>query len=254
MKIDIVTLFPGIVEGFFTNSIMARSVAKNAITYNMVDFRDFAADRHHTCDDTPYGGGAGMVIKPEPLCKALESIDAKHKRVIYPSPSGRLFTQRYAEELSGEDELVFICGHYEGIDQRVIDLYVDDEICIGDYVISSGEVASLVIIDALYRLIEGVISGESLEEESFTDGLLEYPQYTRPETYCGISVPDVLLSGHHANIRQWRLQKRLEKTLSFRPELLETASLDVDSRKLLNELKERSYCEGDLKDGRDQGY
>ncbi len=195
-----------------------------------------------------------MVIKPEPLCKALDSIDAKHKRVIYPSPSGRLFTQRYAEDLSKETDLVFVCGHYEGIDQRVIDLYVDDEICIGDYVMSSGEVASLVIIDAVYRLIDGVISGESLEEESFSDGLLEYPQYTRPETYCGIPVPDVLLSGHHANIRRWRLCRRLEKTLSYRPELLETVSLDADSRKILNELKERSYCEGDLKDGRDQGY
>ncbi len=240
MKIDILTLFPGIVEGFFTNSIMSRSVASNAISYNLVDFREFATDRHHTCDDAPYGGGAGMVIKPEPLCKALDSVDAKRKRVIYPSPSGRLFDQRYAQELSAEEELVFICGHYEGIDQRVIDLYVDDEICIGDYVISSGEVSTLVIVDALYRLIDGVISGESLVEESFSDGLLEYPQYTRPETYCGIRVPDVLLSGHHANIGSWRMKKRLEKTLSNRPELMETASLDVDSRKLLNELIERS--------------
>ena len=158
--------------------------------------------------------------------------------MVYPSPSGKLFTQAYAQNLSLEDELVFICGHYEGIDQRVIDLYVDDEISIGDYVISSGEVSTLVIVDAVYRLIEGVISSDSLTEESFSDGLLEYPHYTRPETYCSKSVPAVLLSGHHANIGQWRLKKRLEKTLSNRPDLLETASLDVNSRKMLLELKE----------------
>jgi tRNA (guanine37-N1)-methyltransferase len=249
VKIQIVTLFPGIVEGFFNNSIMKRAVESGTISFDIIDFRTFASDRHHTCDDAPFGGGAGMVIKCEPLCSALDSIGAKGKRVVFPSPSGRKFTQRYAEDLSKEEELVFICGHYEGIDQRVIDLYVDDEICIGDYVISSGEVASLVIIDAVYRLIGGVISGESLEEESFSDGMLEYPQYTRPETYCSKRVPAVLLSGHHANIEQWRLQKRLEKTLSYRPDLLETTSLDANSRKILNELKEHS-AKGTVDDGR----
>ena len=225
------------VRGFFTNSIMARAVKSGLVSYNIVDWRQYAEDKHHKCDDSPFGGGAGMVIKPEPLFKALDRIDAMNKRVVYASPSGKRLTQDYARQLSREPELVFICGHYEGIDQRIIDRYVDDEICIGDYVISSGEVATLVIIDAVYRLIDGVITDSSLEEESFTGPLLEYPQYTRPETYCGMSVPDILLSGHHANIEKWRLQKRLEKTLSNRPELLENASLDEEAGKLLKELK-----------------
>ena len=237
MNIDILTLFPEMVSGFFTNSIMARAVKAGIVSYNIVDWRQYAEDKHHKCDDSPFGGGAGMVIKPEPLFKALDRIDAMNKRVVYASPSGKRLTQDYARQLSREPELVFICGHYEGIDQRIIDRYVDDEICIGDYVISSGEVATLVIIDAVYRLIDGVITDSSLEEESFTGPLLEYPQYTRPETYCGMSVPDILLSGHHANIEKWRLQKRLEKTLSNRPELLENASLDEEAGKLLKELK-----------------
>lgn len=237
MKIEVLTLFPEMMEGFFTNSIMARAVKAGIISYDLLDWRQFALDRHHKCDDSPFGGGAGMVIKPEPLFKALDSVDAMDKRVVYASPSGRRLTQDYARELSQEPELVFICGHYEGIDQRVIDRYVDDEISIGDYVVSSGEVATLVIIDALYRLIDGVITDSSLDEESFTGPLLEYPQYTRPETYCGMSVPDILLSGHHANIEKWRLQKRLEKTLSNRPDLLEGASLDARTSKLLQEIK-----------------
>jgi len=253
MKIDIVTLFPGIVESYFTNSIMAKSVEKGSVSYNLVNFRDFAEDKHKTCDDSPYGGGAGMVIKPEPLGRALDSLGCQHRRVLYPSPSGRLFTQKLAQELSKEEELVIICGRYEGIDQRIIDLYVDDEICIGDYVISSGEVAALVIVDAVYRLIDGVISGESLIEESFTDGLLEYPQYTRPVTYCGIDVPEILLSGHHARIGEWRMRKRLEKTFSNRPELLDIADLDGKSKKIVRELKEEHIAKGIEEDGCDQG-
>ena len=237
MNIDILTLFPEMVSGFFTNSIMARAVKAGLVSYNIVDWRQYAEDKHHKCDDSPFGGGAGMVIKPEPLFKALDRIDAMEKRVIYASPSGRRLTQDYARQLSQEPNLVFICGHYEGIDQRIIDRYVDDEICIGDYVISSGEVATLVIIDAVYRLIDGVITDSSLKEESFTGPLLEYPQYTRPETYCGMSVPDILLSGHHANIEKWRLRKRLEKTLSNRPELLENASLDEEAGRILKEIK-----------------
>ncbi len=237
MNIDILTLFPEMVSGFFTNSIMARAVKAGLVSYNIVDWRQYAEDKHHKCDDSPFGGGAGMVIKPEPLFKALDRIDAMNKRVVYASPSGKRLTQDYARQLSREPELVFICGHYEGIDQRIIDRYVDDEICIGDYVISSGEVATLVIIDAVYRLIDGVITDSSLDEESFTGPLLEYPQYTRPETYCGMSVPDILLSGHHANIEKWRLRKRLEKTLSNRPDLLENASLDDEAGKILKEIK-----------------
>lgn len=236
MHIDILTLFPDMVESFFRNSIMSKAVEKGLISYSIINWRDFTTDRHHTCDDVPYGGGAGMVIKPEPLSKALESIGAREKRVIYATPSGKLFNQKMALELSKEKNLVFICGHYEGIDQRIIDEYVDDEISIGDYVISSGENSSVVIIDAIYRLIDGVISSESLEDESFTGELLEYPQYTRPERYCNKSVPEVLLSGHHDRIATWRDFRRLEKTMLSRPEVLDSASLDTASRRKLIEL------------------
>lgn len=238
MKFNVLTLFPDIVEGFFSDSIMAKSVEGGRIDYNLVQIRDFADDKHHTCDDAPYGGGAGMVLKPQPLGKALDSVGAKGKRVIYPTPSGRLFTQEYAAELAQEHELVFICGRYEGIDQRIIDLYVDDEICIGDYVISSGEVAALVIIDAVYRLIDGVISERSLDEESFSDGLLEYPHYTRPAEYCGISVPDILLSGHHAQIESWRLKQRVRKTLLNRPDLADAARSQPQLRLLFDAVQD----------------
>ena len=230
MHITVLTLFPEMVIPFFTSSIMKRAVDKGIITYSIINFRDEAEGVHHKCDDIPYGGGAGMVIMPEPISKALDKIDAKGKRVVFPTPSGRLYDQDYAAELSKCDELIFICGHYEGLDQRVIDEYVTDEISIGDYVLSSGESASVVIIDALFRLIDGVIASESLEEESFSSHLLEYPQYTRPERYCNKSVPDVLLSGHHRHITQWRNDKRIEKTMHSRPDLLSDASLSVDGR------------------------
>jgi tRNA (guanine37-N1)-methyltransferase len=221
MTFTVLTLFPDIVSAFFGNSIMAKAIEKGLIDYNIVDIRDFAMDKHRTCDDATYGGGAGMVLKAEPLAGALDFVHGEDKRVVYPAPSGKLFNQRKAAELSAEQELVFICGRYEGIDQRIIDLYVDDELSIGDYVISSGEIASLVIIDAVYRLVDGVINGESLEEESFTDGLLEYPHYTRPQEFRNLAVPDILLSGNHAEIERWRRQKRIEKTEQNRPELLQ---------------------------------
>ena len=231
MHIDILTLFPDMIKAFFENSIMARAVEKGIITYNIINFRDYTYDNHHTCDDIPYGGGAGMVLKPEPLFDALNSINAAASRVIFHTPSGKLFNQDYAKSLSKEERLTFICGHYEGLDQRVIDEWVDDEISIGDYVLTSGETSSIVIIDAIFRLIDGVISKESLEDESFSSPLLEYPQYTRPERYCQKNVPDVLLSGHHERIATWRVFQRLEKTMLSRPEVLTNASLDVESRK-----------------------
>lgn len=236
MHIDILTLFPEMLDGYFTSSIMKRAIEKGIVTYKTTNFRSFAHDKHQKCDDVPFGGGAGLLLKPEPISQALESIDAKNKRVIYASPSGKRLTQEYSYELSKEKDLVFICGHYEGLDQRVIDEYVTDEICIGDYVITSGEISSLVIIDSVFRLIEGVISEESLEEESFSDGLLEYPQYTRPERYCQKNVPSILLSGHHAKIATWRVLSRLTKTMQSRPELLSTTSLTVESRKMLLKL------------------
>ncbi len=241
MRFNVLTLFPEIPKAFFESSIMAKAVERELIGYNLVNIRDFAFDKHKTCDDLIYGGGAGMLLLPEPLGLALDSVEAQQKRVIYVSPSGTLFNQRYAEELSAEKELIFICGRYEGIDQRIIDEYVDDEISVGDYVMSSGEVAALVIIDAVYRLIEGVISDESLAEESFSDNLLEYPQYTRPRSFKGREVPDVLLSGHHLNIKKWRLKKRLEKTLKNRPDLIERAKNSEywtkDTEKLFKELQ-----------------
>ncbi len=219
MTLTVLSLFPEFVESYFATSIAARAVARGIIDYRTVNIRDFAQDRHGTCDDAPYGGGAGMVLLPGPLGRALDSVGALEKRTIYPTPSGSLLTASYAQELAGERELVLICGRYEGIDQRIVDLYVDDEISIGDYVLSSGELAALVIIDAVFRLGEGVINKDSLNEESFIDGLLEYPQYTRPEMFEGMRVPEVLLSGNHANIREWRLRESVRKTKRNRPDL-----------------------------------
>ena len=221
MKFTVLSLFPEILDGFFQSSLMKKAVERGLIQIEFVNIRDFALDKHKSCDDIPYGGGAGMVLKPEPLARALDSVGAGQKRTLYPTPSGRLFDQPTARELAKEEELIFICGRYEGIDQRIIDEYVDDELSIGDYVLSSGEIASLVIIDAVYRLREGVIKARSLEEESFSEGfLLEYPQYTRPEMFRDRKVPDVLLSGHHKNIADWRRQQSFEKTKRLRPDLL----------------------------------
>ena len=245
MKFTVLTLFPDIVKVFFENSIMAKAVEKEIIAYDLVNIRDFALDKHHTCDDGTYGGGAGQLMMPEPLSKALDSVNARKKYVIYVTPSGKQLTQKVAEELSHKDELVFICGRYEGIDQRIIDSYVDAEISIGDYVMSSGEVAVTVIIDTVYRLIDGVISPESLEEESFCDGLLEYPQYTHPEEWNGMKVPSVLLSGNHEKIRKWRLKKRLMKTLLNRPDLIcsarQNGQLSEEAEKMIEEICEQSF-------------
>ena len=249
MKYTVLTLFPEITNAYFANSIMAKALNRGIIEYEAVNIRDFALDRHHTCDDAPYSGGAGMLMLAEPLGRALEStLLSGQKRVIYLSPSGRPFNQDLAEELAAEKELALICGRYEGIDQRIIDLYVDDEISVGDYVLSSGEVAALIIIDATYRLVEQVITPESLNEESFSSGLLEYPQYTRPEIYANLKVPEVLLSGHHENIRRWRLEKRVEKTLAVRPDLIprgeERLLFDEETRKIIEE-KRREAGEGE---------
>ncbi len=239
MTFTVLSLFPSIVEAFFANSIMAKAVEKGFLRYKAINIRDWAIDKHHKCDDAPYGGGAGMLMLPEPLGACLQAQgvfpkdvgaaapnsmrDTTKRRVVYLSPSGKLLTQAKAEELAGLEELVLIAGRYEGIDERIVERYVDEEISIGDYVLSSGEVAALVVIDAVYRLIDGIISGESLEEESFSGPWLEYPQYTRPEIYANLRVPEVLLSGHHENIRKWRLEKRIQKTLTNRPDLLKKA-------------------------------
>jgi len=226
MKYTVLTLFPEIPDAFFANSIMAKAIKRGIIEYQAINIRDFATDKHKTCDDAPYGGGPGMLMLPEPLDLAIKSVlppenAAEKPRVIYLSPSGRPFNQEFARELTAEKELILICGRYEGIDQRIIDRYVDDEISVGDYVLSSGEVAALAIIDATYRLVDSVICAQSLDEESFSGGLLEYPQFTRPEVFDTMKVPEVLLSGHHEQIRLWRLEKRVEKTLRQRPDLIQ---------------------------------
>ncbi len=244
MKFTVLTLFPEIPRAFFESSIMAKAVQKGIIAYDLVNIRDFALDRHHTCDDAPYGGGAGQLLLAEPLGKALDSVEAykKSKHVIYVTPSGKPLTQAKAQELSQKDELVLVCGRYEGIDQRIIDSYVDEEISIGDYVMSSGEVAATVIVDTVYRLVDGVITHESLDEESFSGNLLEYPQYTRPNVYKGMEVPAVLCSGNHEEIRKWRLKKSIEKTLRNRPDLIcrarNSGTLTSEAEKMIEELTE----------------
>lgn len=215
------SLFPDILETYFQSSIMARVVKKGVVTYQNINFRDFATDKHRTCDDTPYGGGAGMVIKPEPLAAAIKAYKREDLYMLYPSPSGKRFTQADAKRLSTYGCLGLIAGRYEGIDQRIIDIYVNEELCIGDYVMSSGELASLVVIDTVMRLLKGAITSESLEEESFENGLLEYPHYTKPEIFEGQKVPQILLSGHHQKIKEWRDTKRWEKTLANRPEIVQ---------------------------------
>ncbi|MDR1863215.1 MAG: tRNA (guanosine(37)-N1)-methyltransferase TrmD [Treponema sp.] len=248
MKYTVLSLFPEITDAYFASSIMARAVSRGIVEYRSVNIRDYALDKHRTCDDAPYGGGPGMLMLAEPLGRALEAARAASKpgevrRVIYLSPSGRPFNQELARELAAEGELVLLCGRYEGIDQRIIDAYVDDEISVGDYVLSSGEAAALILIDATYRLVEQVITPASLEEESFSGGLLEYPQYTRPEIYGTLRVPEVLLSGHHENIRRWRLEKQVEKTLALRPDLIrrgeEEGLFDDETRKIIDEMKRR---------------
>jgi tRNA (guanine37-N1)-methyltransferase len=208
LKYTVLTLFPEITDAFFANSIMAKAIKRGIIEYQAVNIRDFATDKHKTCDDAPYGGGPGMLMLPEPLDLAVKSAlstssgkEERSPRIIYLSPSGKLFNQELARDLAAERELILICGRYEGIDQRIIDHYVDDEISIGDYVLSSGEAAALAVIDATYRLVDNVICADSLEEESFSGGLLEYPQFPRPGVYDQIKVPEVLLSGHHEQIR-----------------------------------------------------
>ncbi len=248
MTITILTLFPDLFEGYLGSSILARAIARGTVAVRAVDIRDFATDKHHVCDDAAYGGGPGMVMKPEPIAAAIEAVRAPGQRVVYLTPAGRRFTQRVAEELSREQGFTLMCGRYEGIDQRVIDAFVTDELSIGDYVLSGGEVAAMAVVDAVVRLVPGVITGESLEEESFAQGLLEYPHYTRPEEFRGMRVPDVLLSGHHAKIRRWRLEKSIEKTMKNRPELLDSPALPQEVRELAAQIRK----EGDGH-GRDEG-
>jgi len=243
MRIDVLTLFPEMFETFITSSILGRAAANNLVSVQTHNIRDFAANKHKQVDDYPYGGGAGMVMMVQPLSDALESVLAGYgeekPKVIYLSPQGRVLNQNLAQQLSKEPALVLLCGHYEGIDQRIIDRYVDMEISIGDYVLTGGELPAMVLIDCVTRLIPGVLgSSQSILEESHSAGLLEYPQYTRPAVYNGDAVPEVLLSGNHKEIERWRRQQSLKNTLLKRPDLLYRNALSDEDLKLLKELEE----------------
>jgi len=221
LAIDVITIFPGMLSGFLGESMLKRAARGGYVQFRIVNPRDFTEDVHRTVDDRPYGGGPGMIMKPEPLWKAVESVKSPEARVIMMSPRGRRFEQRDAAELSREKHLVFLCGHYEGVDERVRQAVVDDEISIGDYVLTNGAVAAAVVIDAVVRLIPGVLGADdATEEESFSGGCLEYPQYTRPEDFLGMRVPDVLLSGNHAEIARWRREQALAVTRDRRPDLI----------------------------------
>ncbi len=237
MRIDILTLFPGMFCGPFDTGIFQRAVSNGLVRVNIHNIRDYSHDKHHIVDDYPYGGGAGMVLKPEPIFEAVEKIRKEAQpeegkpQVILLSPQGRVFSQAVARRLSGLKHLVLICGHYEGVDERVRQHLVTDEISIGDYVMSGGELAAMVVIDTVVRLLPGVLgSADSLEDESHTGGLLEYPHYTRPAKYKGWSVPEVLLSGNHAQIARWRHKKSVMRTLERRPELLSGANLSSEEK------------------------
>ncbi len=242
MNYHVLTLFPDMIRDGFQTSITGRAAEKGLLSLTTVNIRDFSVNKHNRVDDYPYGGGAGMVMQAEPVYLAYESVAEKlprKPRVLYMSPQGKVFNQRMAEELAGEEELVFLCGHYEGIDERVLEEIVTDEVSIGDYVLTGGELPALVIMDAVSRLLEGVLHNEeSAQFDSFSDNLLEYPQYSRPEEWRGKKVPPILLSGHHANVEKWRREQSLMRTRERRPDLLEEASLTKEDKKFLAKLEE----------------
>lgn len=242
MKFYVLTLFPDMIQNGFQISITGRAAEKGVLSLETVNIRDYSVNKHNRIDDYPYGGGAGMVMQAEPVCRAYESVAAKlpvRPRVLYMSPQGKVFDQKMAEELAAEEELIFLCGHYEGIDERVLEEIVTDEISIGDYVLTGGELPALVIMDAVSRLLDGVLHNEeSAKFDSFHDNLLEYPQYSRPEVWRGKQVPPILLSGHHANVEKWRREQSLIRTRERRPDLLETAGLTKEDKKFLAKLEE----------------
>ncbi|MDD4238662.1 MAG: tRNA (guanosine(37)-N1)-methyltransferase TrmD [Desulfotomaculaceae bacterium] len=241
MKFDILTLFPEMFTGPLTSSILKRARERGLIDVNLVNIRDYSANKHHTVDDTPYGGGAGMVMGPEALTNAIEHVVGQYgsasPRVLLMCPQGRPFSQALAADLASEKNLLLICGHYEGIDERVRETMVTDEISIGDYILTGGELPAAVVVDTVARLLPGVLGeAASAEEESFQTSLLEYPHYTRPREYRGQAVPEVLLSGHHEEIRKWRRRHSLLRTLARRPDLLEQAELTREDKTILREV------------------
>ena len=241
MNYYVMTLFPEMVTDGLNTSIIGRAAAKGVISFEAVNIRDYTKEKHGHVDDAPYGGGAGMVMQGEPGCDCYEDLCRRigsRPRVLYMTPQGRVFNQKIAQELAKEENLVFLCGHYEGIDERALELIVTDNLSIGDYVLTGGELPAMVMIDCISRLVPGVLNNDmSAEEESFHDNLLEYPQYTRPEDYRGLKVPEVLLSGHHKNIYEWRRRQSIRRTFERRPDLLEEAVLDKKEKQFLEQLK-----------------
>lgn len=263
MRIDVLTLFPDMCEGVFSTSILGKAREKGIVTLNAVNFRDFSGNKHNSVDDTPYGGGGGMVLKPDPIFAAVEHVLARSAadsgqggadennvtedssavkpRIILMCPQGQTYNQQLAEELAQEQHLIFICGHYEGYDERIREHLVTDELSIGDYVLTGGELPALTVIDSVVRLQPGALGNEtSAVTDSFSTGLLEYPHYTRPAEFRGWKVPDMLLSGHHANIEVWRREQALQRTLERRPDLLETAALSEKDKQTLKRLREQA--------------
>ena len=246
MNYHILTLFPDMVLQGLNTSVIGRAMEKGVITVNAMNIRDYSGNKHNQVDDYPYGGGAGMVMQPGPVCDAYEALCrnlGKRPRVLYMTPQGRVFSQKIAQELAGEEDLVFLCGHYEGIDERALSLIVTDYLSVGDYVLTGGELPAMVMIDCISRLVPGVLSNnESAEIESFHDKLREDPQYPRPEIYKGLRVPEVLWSGHHKNIETWRRQESIRRTLERRPDLLEQAVLNRKDQEFLREISRERAC------------
>ena len=240
MNFHVLTLFPEMIMNGLETSILGRAAAKGIVTFEAVNIRDYTLERHGKVDDYPYGGGAGMVMQAEPIYRAYEALVekiGKKPRVIYMTPQGKTFNQNIAEDLAKEEDLVFLCGHYEGVDERVLEMIATDYLSAGDYVLTGGELPAMMMIDCISRLVPGVLNNNvSAEFETFHDNLLEYPQYTRPEVFMGKKVPDILLSGHHANVEKWRREQSIIRTLKNRPELLEDAVLSKKEQKFLDEL------------------
>ena len=239
-RVNILTIFPEMFDSFFASSILGRAREQGLLDVRVTDIRPFSACKHHNTDDYPFGGGAGMVMMAQPVIDAMAAVRREYPsaRRIYLGPRGKKLTTSLARELAQEKELILLCGHYEGVDQRALDTCVEEEISIGDYILTGGEPAAMVLVDCVARFIPGVLgSADSTEEESFSDGLLEYPQYTRPRELDGMEVPEVLLNGDHAKIRRWRRRESLKATQKYRPDLLETAPLDQEDRKLLDEIR-----------------
>ena len=247
MNFHVLTLFPEMIMNGLETSILGRAAEKGIVSFEAVNIRDYTLERHGKVDDYPYGGGAGMVMQAEPIYRAYEALVekiGKKPRVIYMTPQGKTFNQNIAEDLAKEEDLVFLCGHYEGVDERVLEMIATDYLSAGDYVLTGGELPAMMMIDCISRLVPGVLNNNvSAEFETFHDNLLEYPQYTRPEVFMGKKVPDILLSGHHANVEKWRREQSIIRTLKNRPELLEDAVLSKKEQKFLDELLRQQETE-----------